>query len=114
MSKDDAAPVEVAPQRISIPVEVDDPDRWLFALKVRDGVAGAWVTGSFDPKRNKLDIHTRGAQAFAIDVGRIPINWKRLVIIGIDGANSELCKRDYSVLHFVLDEHGRWVVVEPQ
>ena len=79
---------------------------------MRKGAPGAWATGSFDRKRNKLDIRTRDVQDFSIDVSRIPINWERLVVIGIDGANSELRKRDYSVLHFRLDDHGQWVVLE--
>ncbi len=111
--KDNAASVDSAPERISIDVWIDDPDRWLFVEKVRDGAVGAWATGSFNTDRNKLTIETRDVQQFAIDTDRVPINWERLVILGIDGRNSELRKRDYSVLHIALDEHGRWVVWEP-
>jgi hypothetical protein len=98
---------------VHIPVESYDSNRWLAVLKVREGEDGAWATGSFSRARNKLDVHTRGAQEFAVDVSRIPINWERLVVIGIDGVNSELRKRDFSVYRFARDEHGRWVVVEP-
>ena len=107
------APVDAAPQRITIDAAVDDPDRWLFVEKVRRGAPGAWATGSFNPDRNKLTIRTRDVQQFAIDTGRIPIDWERLVILGIDGHNSELRKRDYFFLHFARDRHGRWVVQEP-
>ena len=95
------------------PVVLDDPDRWLTVEGVREGEEGAWATGSFDPKRNKLDIRTHGARKFAINTSRVRINWERLVILGIDGANSELRRRDFRVYHFELDDHGRWVVLEP-
>ena len=114
-----AAPAEVqapAPansEPIKIPPEAIDEDRWLYVLKVREGQPGAWATGSFDQERNKLEISTQGAAAFAIDVSRIPINWEKLVIIGIDGVNSELRKRDYDILQFALDAQKQWVVVEP-
>ncbi len=101
-----------AARPVSIPVDVDDPDRWLLVEKAREGAPGAWATGSFDRKRNKLDIRTRDVRQFALDVSRIPINWERLVVIGIDGVNSELRKRDYSVLHFRLNDHGEWVILE--
>ena len=108
-----AEPVELPPEPISIPAEFQEIDRWLFVEKARDRATGAWATGSFGAKRNKLTIRTRDVQQFAIDTSRIPINWERLVVIGIDGANSELRKRDYPILHFVRDDHGRWVVLEP-
>jgi len=107
------APVDAVPQRITIDVAVDDPDRWLFVEKVRRGAPGAWATGSFNPERNKLTIRTRDVQQFAIDTDRIPIDWERLVILGIDGHNSELRKRDYFFLHFARDRHGRWIVQDP-
>ena len=109
----EAEPVEPPPEPIIIPAEFQEIDRWLFVEKARDRASGAWATGSFGPKRNKLTIRTRGVQQFAIDTSRTPINWERLVVIGIDGANSELRKRDYPILHFARDDHGRWVVLEP-
>jgi hypothetical protein len=107
------APAPATSEPIKIPPEAIDEDRWLYVLKVRDGEPGAWATGSFDPERNKIDIHTNAATVFAIDVSRMPIDWEKLVIIGIDGVNSELRKRDYFVLQFALDEQKQWVVVEP-
>ena len=104
-------PVEV-PTRVNITVRSDDLDRWLVVEKVKDGAAGAWATGSFDPKRNKLDIGTHDVQRFAVDTGRIPIRWDKLVILSIDGKNSELVHRDYSILHFTRDKYG-WHVIEP-
>ena len=95
------------------PVEVDDPDRWLRVESIRKGAAGAWATGSFNRKRNKLDLHTHGVRAFSIDTGRVPINWQRIVILGIDGSNSELRRRDFQIYHFELTDHGQWVVLEP-
>ncbi len=106
----DPEPVQ---ERIVIPDEILDQDRWLWAEEARDGARGGWATGSFDPKRNKIDIETRDVERFAVDVSRIPINWERLVVIGINNINSELRRRDYSVLHFARDDHGRWVVLEP-
>ena len=74
---------------------------------------GGWATGAFDRQKNKLDVRTSDVRQFAIDVERIAIDWQRLVVISIDGKNSELRKRDVSLLHFRLDDHGQWVVVEP-
>ena len=104
----------VVPQRqIEIPADVDDPARWLWVEKGRDGAEGAWATGSFDSKRNKLSIKARDVRRFTIDVARIPIDWERLVILSINGRNSELRRRNHTRLHFVLDEYGRWTVAEP-
>ena len=77
-------PPEPPPEPLVWPVEVHDPDRWLRVESIRNGSAGAWATGSFDPKRNKLDLHTHDVRAFSIDTGRVPINWERIVILVID------------------------------
>ena len=92
---------------------MDDPDRWLWVEKVRGEAAGAWATGSFDEKRNKLIIRTRDVQRFAIHIDRLPIHWRRLVILSIDGRNSELRHRDNPVLHLARDQQGQWMVMEP-
>ena len=108
-----AGPSVVPQGPIEIPAEVDDPARWLWVEEGRDGAEGAWATGSFDSKRNKLSIKARDVRRFTIDVGRIPIDWERLVILSINGRNSELRRRNHTLLHFVLDEYGRWTVAEP-
>ena len=108
------APVaEPAPTRVDVGLEVEGPDQWLRVEKIQGDAAGAWATGSFNPQRNKLDIRTRDVAQFTIDVQPIPIDWERLVVIRIDGSNSELIRRDYSLYRFVRDEHGQWVVAEP-
>ncbi len=93
--------------------ELDDPTRWLFVQKVVKDGDGGWATGAFDPKRNKITIETHAVESFLIDTSRVAINWKKLVILRINGRNSELKKRDRQVLHFALDRHGLWVVKEP-
>jgi hypothetical protein len=107
----------VPPKPVSSPEEplppVDDAERWLVVEKADSRAVGAWATGSFDPERNKLTIVTEHVRQFSIDTGRIPIDWDRLVVLRINGSNSELRKRDYPVLHIARDEHGRWVVLEP-
>jgi hypothetical protein len=106
-------PTEAPPPPIPLPDDPDAADRWLFVEKAKDGSPGGWATGAFDRQKNKLDIHTRDVRQFAIDVERIAIDWQRLVVLSIDGKNSELRKRDVSLLHFRLDDHGQWVVMEP-
>ncbi len=101
------------PRRLAIGPEAADADRWLWVEAIDTDARGGWATGSFDPDRNKLELETYNARAFAVDVSRIPIRWDTLVIIGIDGRNSELRRRDYAVLHFARNDHGEWVVVEP-
>jgi hypothetical protein len=109
-----ASPPAVAPPPpVRLPDDADAVDRWLFVEKAKDGVPGGWATGSFDRQKNKLDIHTRDVRQFVIDISRIRIDWQRLVVLSIDGKNSELRRRDFSLLRFRLDDHGQWVVVEP-
>jgi hypothetical protein len=93
--------------------EDDDSRRWLFVEKFRQDKPGGWATGSFDPEKNKLIIQTHDVRQFAIETARIPIDWQRLVIISIDGRNSELRRRDYTRLRFVRDAAGQWIVAEP-
>ncbi len=110
-TSDDTPATEVVETR-RVPPPADDPERWLYLEKAKPGAPGGWATGTFHPQRNKIEIHTRDVEGFAIDTSRIAIDWVRLVVLGIDGRNSELKKRDYDVLHFQRDEHGQWVVVE--
>ncbi len=106
-------PAATQPDPIVFPRPIDDPGRWLVVEKTTHRTSGAWATGSFDQSRNKLTIMTNDVSQFSIDTDRILIDWDQLVILGIDGRNSELRKRNYSVLHIALDKHGRWVVLEP-
>ena len=103
----------VRPRAVSIEVDQTDHDQWLFVEKVRGKAAGGWATGSFDRNRNKLVISTKDVAGFALYIERIPIDWERLVVLRIDGVNTELRRRDSAVYHFEVDEHGRWIVVEP-
>jgi len=96
-----------------LPDYPDDAERWLFVEKAKEDAPGGWASGGFDREKNKLEVRTRDVRQFAIDVERIAIDWQRLVVIGIDGKNSELRQRDVSLLHFRLDDHGKWVVMEP-
>ena len=84
-----------------------------MVTKTRANSDGGWATASFDQDRNKLIIKTRDVQRFTIDTGRIAINWERLVVLSLDGRNSELRQRDVDVLHFFRDQHGQWIVAEP-
>ena len=115
-SKPDAAlpaPPASIPTRVEIPIPIDDSDRWLFVQKVADKAKGGWATGSFDADRNKLSIATSDVAEFALDTSRVAIDWKKLVVLSIDGKNSELRKRDYDILHFTRTPHGEWTVHEP-
>ena len=86
---------------------------WLVVQQARRGTKGGWASGSFLADRNKIVIQTRDVERFSIDTSRLPVNWDRLVVISIDGVNSELRKRDFDVLNFARDAHGAWRVVEP-
>ncbi len=101
------------PARVEIPIPLDDSDRWLFVQKVAGKGKGGWAIGSFHADRNKLSIETSDVDEFALHTGRIAIDWKRLVVLSIDGKNSELRKRDVDILHFVRSPHGEWSVREP-
>jgi hypothetical protein len=90
-----------------------DPDHWLVVTETAKDSKGGYATGSFMPERNKIVLTTRDVESFTIDTSRISIDWDRLVVISIDGVNSELRKRDYDLLHFARDKYGAWRVVEP-
>ena len=94
-------------------VVFESDSEWLRAEQIRKDVDGGWVSGDFLPERNKIEIHTRDVTQFSIDVGKLPIEWGRLVVVGIDGRNSELRQRDFDVYHIARDEKGKWVVLEP-
>ena len=91
----------------------DDFERWLSVVAIKDGAPGAWATGSFKVKRNRLDIRTKDVQTFTLDTSRIPIRWDKPVVMNINGRTGELRRRDYSILRFALDGRGDWLVVEP-
>ncbi|MCH9003406.1 MAG: hypothetical protein IIC02_12610 [Planctomycetes bacterium] len=101
------------PNRVDIGVHVADSEDWLTVDEIRDDAPGAWATGSFLAERNRIVIETEAVARFSIDMGRVPVRWERLVVIRIDGRNSELVKRDQAIYRFVLNEHGHWVVLEP-
>ncbi len=105
--------IEREPPSAPILVGLDDPDRWLTVERIVAGSDGAWATGSFDPKRNKLEIRTRNVERFSVDVSRIPIDWDRLVILGINLSNTELRSRDFDIYRFVRTQQGGWMVAEP-
>ena len=101
---------EVPPTTGELPI---DPLRWVYVERIKDGASDPWANGAFDSARNKLSIETHDVRRFAVDVSRIPINWERLVILSINGRNSELRRRDFHVYHFEHDKYGRWAVMEP-
>lgn len=94
------------------PVEADDPDRWVIATEFTKGTKGGWVTGRFDARRNKIDVHTHDLTGFDLIVDRLAVNWDRIAVISIDGVNSQLRRRDQARLRFRLQPGGDWVVVE--
>lgn len=98
------------PKFVDLGPAIDNGEKWLRVLAIQEGVEGAWATGSFDVQRNKLTIETKGVQRFVIDAERVDVNWRKLVIIRIDGHNSELRKRDDPSYRFVRDKYGAWVV----
>ena len=91
----------------------EEADRWLFVEKTRDGAKGGWASGSFDRSRNKLEIRTEDVEQFGLYLERVPIDWDKLVVLSIDGKNSELRRRDHSRIRVQLDQHGKWAVLEP-
>ncbi len=96
-----------------IQVQTQESDQWLNVTELRAATPGGWATGDFDSTRNKIDIRTRDVAGFTIDVGRIPINWERKVILGIDGRNTELRRRDYTLIRFRNTRDRGWTVIEP-
>lgn len=88
----------------------DERDRWLYVRRIRGQARGAWATGRFDRARNKIDIRTHDVDAFAIETSRIPVNWNRPVVLGIDGSNCELKRREQSLILFEIDSYGAWIV----
>lgn len=102
-------PAPVAP----IPERAWSEDRWLEVTGALPDAPGAWATGSFDQDNNKLVIDTHDARRFVVNTDMIPIDWDRRVILSLNGTNTELRRRESSLLTFQLDEHNRWVILEP-
>lgn len=102
----------IAPTATAAPT--NKAHRWLKVESARQGAEDGWATGAFDAVRNKIIIRLRDVDRFLVRVDRIPIDWRRVVILSINGRNSELRKRDFSPYHFQRDPFGRWVVVEPK
>ena len=95
-----------------IPLQVADSSSWLFAQTPRAGAPGGWITGSFDPAKNRIEIQLQDLKRFTLHVARIPINWDRLVILRLNGHNTELRRREQSLYHFELTPNGGWQVRE--
>ena len=110
---DSSAPAPATSFESAEVVVFQSESEWLRAEQLGKDVDGGWVSGDFLPDRNKIDIHTRDVTQFSIDVGKLPIDWGRLVVVGIDGRNSELRQRDFDVYHIARDAKGKWVVLEP-
>lgn len=108
-----APPVVSASREVVADDAVFDEPGWVHVEALRPDVEGAWVTGDFHEARNKIEIQTRGVKQFSLDLGRLRIDWDRLVVIGIDGRNAELRHRDTDLLHIARDDTGAWVVLEP-
>jgi len=98
---------------IRITIAAPDRTRWYRVEEYDVGAAPESFAASFDRSRNKIDVETHGVTQFTIDTSRIPIDWDRLVILGIDGRNSELRRRDFDLLRFHRDKYGQWVIEEP-
>jgi hypothetical protein len=97
----------------SIPEWAWSAGRWLEVITPDPKTPGGWATGSFDPAKNKLIIDTHDARQFLVRIDMIDIDWNRLVVLSLNGANSELRRREAGVLTFDLDDHGQWVILEP-
>lgn len=127
---DSALPVEFAPatprasraetdggatakrREFVLDVDLPDPTRWVYAEKVRGDADGGSVTGTFHKTSNKIEIHTRDLERFSIDTSKIEIDWTRRVILGINGSNTGLGRREHPIIRFAIDDYGKWVVVE--
>ena len=103
---------DYAPPSPTFPLPDHDAGRWLTVDKVRGDAPGAWATGSFDRKSNKLIIDTHDVDGFSIDTTRAVVDWNRRVILRLDGHNSQLKRRDNSILRFVHDDQRGWYVEE--
>lgn len=112
-SRTDDAPMGAERSNPPLAFPVDNANRWLQVVKIRGEAKGGWATGDFDREKNKLTIRTHDVAAFTVDTGLIPIEWKRVVILRIDGTNSELRRREHSTIRFEIGDGGEWVVREP-
>jgi len=110
-----ANPPVPLPAPIHVRINGPDPDeegRWLFAETVREGAPGGWAEGTFVPERNRIVVTTRDLAGFSIDFGKLAIDWDRLVVLRIDGYNSEFRRRKHPVVRFEVTPTGDWRVIE--
>jgi len=94
------------------PPNIGTSTGWVRVEALEEDVRGGWVTGDFEPDRNKIEIRTRGVAQFAMDLSKVPIAWSRKVILSLDGRNAELVQREFDVYHVARDEHNAWIVLE--
>jgi hypothetical protein len=99
-------------ESLRAPIAFYRPSPWVYVVRHEPGPSQPSVSGSFDPQRNRLTIDAKNVREFAINTELVDINWDRLVVLRLNGSNSELRQRDWSILHFVMDDHGNWVVRE--
>lgn len=110
-----AAKVEPSQEVDEQPIQIQKPRsqaiRWLYVARAANNEPTPSVTGTFDAARNKIEIRTKGVREFVLDTEQIDIDWNRLVILAINGRNSELRHYDFTRLRFAFDPSSGWHVV---
>lgn len=81
---------------------------WLMVLSPIPDAKGGWAKGSFDAERNRFTIDTFDVEAFSIDTSALQIDWSKLVILRLDGRNTELGRKENPVITFTRGTATPW------
>ena len=79
---------------------------------ISDGVVGGWATADFVSAANKIVIETFDVQQFAMHLDMISIDWRRRVVLRIDGSVFELTRKHYPLIRLRRSDMGVWNSVD--
>ena len=88
------------------------PPGWLVVEVISDGVVGGWATADFVSAANKIVIETFDVQQFAMHLDMISIDWRRRVVLRIDGSVFELTRKHYPLIRLRRSDMGVWNSVD--
>ncbi len=84
---------------------------WVKLTQKKENEQRSWIEGEVISD-DKLSITTENMAVFDLDLSRISMDWSGSVVLRIDGFNSELRRKDRTVLRMQRSASGGWTVAE--
>jgi hypothetical protein len=85
---------------------------WLEVDEVDDHTRRAWAEGRIEGDR-KIVIDTHNVAKFRLNLSCLRLNWKKRIVLRLDGFNSELTRKRWPIVRFVRTPAGAWEVYNP-